>query len=527
MKEILFTILFLLRVFQINAQAQEISLGFDKSGSISSNQWEYYFINIIGDERIVGSLLSIYVVQNGEPYRLLYIYTKQGEIPNFKNYDERTLDQEPRKEYASNVRISSTGRFYIGIFASPCNAPLPCNTTWETFTTTFQIGASTSNSIPFWPTLLIGGSAFLAVFVVFFIIIYFIWKKKRNYAPSIMGPSDDDSSSEEDTQSKFLKSLSIKVNVFLLGEVTVEEPIGSGAFSEVFKGDWRGTPVALKRLRMEENLDDLLMEIQVLSSLNHLNVVRLLGLYTSENDVTYIVTEFVEEGSLQKLLQSSPPLEITSVLRIAKQIVIGMMYLVKNNIIHRDLALRNILAEVKDDSYFVKLSDFGLSRELKDSYYYSSHDKRFPVKWSAPEILKWRKYSTKSDVWAFGVVLWELLESGREPYGDMSNSEANSAVLQGYRLPQPPHCPNSLYDIMRSCWQTESQSRPTFEEIYDQLDVILVELSPKLVQEESESSEDSEGEEDIIPPDDHYAWGKTQTSLRMATFNQKKSNLSN
>jgi len=250
--------------------------------------------------------------------------------------------------------------------------------------------------------------------------------------------------------------------------------------------------------------------------------VRFLGLYVSETNDCYIVTEFIESGNLQVLLQNQGTIDAISVIKIAKQITSGMRYLGENSIVHRDLALRNILAEVKSDSFMIKLSDFGLSREVKETYYFGTTSTKFPVKWSSPEVLKWRKYSAKSDIYAFGIVLWEILECGKEPYGDMSNTEACDAVLEGYRLPKPSNCPDRLYKLMTQCWQKEPKDRPSFEEIYDELEGILeamkeeTEFPTGSIHEEANENE-SEEKKLVIqqpeePEEDHYNRAKRKTA---------------
>jgi serine/threonine protein kinase len=147
-----------------------------------------------------------------------------------------------------------------------------------------------------------------------------------------------------------------------------------------------------------------------------------------------------------------------------------MQYLESQKIIHRDLALRNLLVTSGGDDlkYLVKVADFGLSRVLQ-SEYYSMTSTKFPVKWGAPEVLEYGKFTLKSDVWSFGVLLWELWSFGRIPYTQYSNSETVEKVLAGYRLPSPVGCPVEIYRLMMACWSKNQAERPSFKQICEAL----------------------------------------------------------
>ena len=140
-----------------------------------------------------------------------------------------------------------------------------------------------------------------------------------------------------------------------------------------------------------------------------------------------------------------------------------MAYLHSKSVIHRDLACRNLLVDFENGSYTVKISDFGMARAIERYYY--SRSNQIPIRWSAPEVLCYKKYSQPSDVWSFGICLWEIYSNGEEPYIGFSNQEVVNIVQQGHRLSKPVGCPDSMYAIMRKCWSEEKHERPTFEEL--------------------------------------------------------------
>jgi serine/threonine protein kinase len=181
--------------------------------------------------------------------------------------------------------------------------------------------------------------------------------------------------------------------------------------------------------------------------------------------------EYLSKGSLDKVLQiEEKNIELSDFLRIIKSIIAGMQYLVQKNIVHRDLSLRNLLVGRGNelDKYIVKISDFGLSRIMGKNYY-KTDDATIPIRWSAPEVLEKGIFSSKSDVWSFGIVLWELFSLGNIPYTGMTNKEVIQFVLSDNRLEKPTKCPDEIYELMLKCWNKNPQERPTFQELYYQI----------------------------------------------------------
>jgi serine/threonine protein kinase len=146
------------------------------------------------------------------------------------------------------------------------------------------------------------------------------------------------------------------------------------------------------------------------------------------------------------------------------QAAAGMKYLGEKKVIHRDLAARNLLAAHGDAHHksIVKIADFGLSR-VTEAGFYKSENGTIPFKWTAPEVIKHGTFSSSSDVWSFGVTMWEIFSYGELPYQSMSNREAIDAVARGYRLPSPTACPENVYQVMLSCWKESAEDRPSFE----------------------------------------------------------------
>jgi len=151
---------------------------------------------------------------------------------------------------------------------------------------------------------------------------------------------------------------------------------------------------------------------------------------------------------------------------IAMEIIAGMSFLSSHHIIHRDLASRNVLTKKEGERYSIKVGDFGLSRITNDDYYKASV-KMFPYKWTAPESIKYLKFSSSSDIWSFGVTLWEICSDGEVPYSSLANKEILKEIEDGKRLSKPNSCPDQLYTIMNDCWKIKSEERPTWTQLFN------------------------------------------------------------
>ncbi|XP_022227285.2 tyrosine-protein kinase Abl isoform X8 [Drosophila obscura] len=261
-------------------------------------------------------------------------------------------------------------------------------------------------------------------------------------------------------------------------DIMMKHKLGGGQYGEVYEAVWKryGNTVAVKTLKEDTMaLKDFLEEAAIMKEMKHPNLVQLIGVCTREPPF-YIITEFMSHGNLLDFLRSAgrETLDAVALLYMATQIASGMSYLEARNYIHRDLAARNCLV---GDNKLVKVADFGLARLMRDDTYTAHAGAKFPIKWTAPEGLAYNKFSTKSDVWAFGVLLWEIATYGMSPYPGIDLTDVYHKLEKGYRMERPPGCPPEVYDLMRQCWQWDAADRPTFKSIHHALEHMFQESS--------------------------------------------------
>uniref|UniRef100_A0A8C3ILL5 Tyrosine-protein kinase n=1 Tax=Chrysemys picta bellii TaxID=8478 RepID=A0A8C3ILL5_CHRPI len=247
-------------------------------------------------------------------------------------------------------------------------------------------------------------------------------------------------------------------------ELTFMRELGSGLFGVVRLGKWRAQyKVAIKAIRegaMYE--EDFIEEAKVMMKLTHPKLVQLYGVCTQQKPI-YIVTEFMEHGCLLNYLrQKRGHFNKDTLLTMCQDVCEGMEYLERNSFIHRDLAARNCLV---NESGVVKVSDFGMTRYVLDDQYTSSSGAKFPVKWCPPEVFNYSRFSSKSDVWSFGVLMWEVFTEGKMPFEKNTNYEVVTMVSQGQRLYRPKLATKNVYEVMVMCWHEKPEGRPTFEDL--------------------------------------------------------------
>lgn len=293
----------------------------------------------------------------------------------------------------------------------------------------------------------------------------------------------------------------LKATEFPISQVRFVQELGEGAFGKVYMGELIGYPsengitkVAVKTLK--ENASpkvqtDFRREVELMTELKHPNIVCLIGVCCKDKPMCMLF-EYMSQGDLHKYMCMRSPHSDVSVsddegasqildhgemLHIAMQIAAGMEYLASHHYVHRDLAARNILV---GENLTVKIADFGLSRDVYSTDYYRVQSKSFlPVRWMAPESIMYGRFTVESDVWSFGVVLWEIYGYGLQPYYGYSNQEVIEMIRSRQILPCPEDCPSRIYSLMVECWNEIPASRPSFTKIHQRLRAWTAELQPQ------------------------------------------------
>ncbi|XP_018079906.1 fibroblast growth factor receptor 2 isoform X4 [Xenopus laevis] len=328
---------------------------------------------------------------------------------------------------------------------------------------------------------------------------------------------------------------------FSRDKLTLGKPLGEGCFGQVVMAEALGidkerpkesVTVAVKMLKddaTEKDLADLVSEMEMMKMIGkHKNIINLLGACT-QGGTLYVIVEYAAKGNLRQYLRARRPLEMEYSFDVTRvpdeqmtfkdlvsctyQIARGMEYLASQKCIHRDLAARNVLVT---ENNVMKIADFGLARDVNNiDYYKKTSNGRLPVKWMAPEALFDRVYTHQSDVWSFGVLMWEIFTLGGSPYPGIPVEELFKLLKEGHRMDKPANCTNELYMMMRDCWHAIPSHRPTFKQLVEDLDRILtlttneeyLDLSAPLEQyspsfpDSSCSASSSSGDDSVFSPD--------------------------
>uniref|UniRef100_A0A8C5AGD7 non-specific protein-tyrosine kinase n=1 Tax=Gadus morhua TaxID=8049 RepID=A0A8C5AGD7_GADMO len=286
--------------------------------------------------------------------------------------------------------------------------------------------------------------------------------------------------------------------------------IGEGQFGDVHQGVYNSADdpnlsVAIKTCKnctSDSVREKFLQEALTMRQFDHPNIVKLIGVIT-ENPV-WIIMELCTLGELRSFLQVRKySLDLASLILFSYQLSTALAYLESKRFVHRDIAARNVLVSSMD---CVMLGDFGLSRYMEDSSYYKASKGKLPIKWMAPESINFRRFTSASDVWMFGVCMWEILMYGIKPFQGVKNNDVIGRIENGERLAMPPQCPPTLYSLMTKCWSYDPSKRPRFTELKTQLSTILEEEKQQMeerqrmeMRRQVNVSWDSGGSEDAPP----------------------------
>uniref|UniRef100_A0A3Q0S7I3 Tyrosine-protein kinase n=1 Tax=Amphilophus citrinellus TaxID=61819 RepID=A0A3Q0S7I3_AMPCI len=282
-----------------------------------------------------------------------------------------------------------------------------------------------------------------------------------------------------------IKRFNIQRSDLLMDEVE----LGSGNFGCVKKGVLKTESgqidVAVKMLKSDnEKLvkEEMMREAEIMHQLSNPFIVRMLGLCNAE--CLMLVMEMASAGPLNKFLSAKKDsVSVENIVNLMHQVSMGMKYLEEKNFVHRDLAARNVLLV---NQQFAKISDFGLSKALgaDDNYYKARTAGKWPLKWYAPECILFHKFSSKSDVWSFGVTMWEAFSYGGKPYKKMKGPDVIRFIENGSRMECPAACPERMYTVMQDCWTYKHEDRPDFKKVEEAMRTYHYSISSKAKPEE-------------------------------------------
>ncbi|XP_038071244.1 hepatocyte growth factor receptor-like [Patiria miniata] len=295
-------------------------------------------------------------------------------------------------------------------------------------------------------------------------------RRKRTARPSAIVLNENISIVPDD--------LKIRFDQLSMGKV-----LGHGAFGRVYQAvltdsspsDVQST-VAVKTVQDTSDpykIIKFLEEGLIMKTFDHPNVLGLLGLTFDPKEQPLIVIPFMANGDLKTfLMKQKQRVSNSQLIQFAYHVALGMEYLGRQRFVHRDLAARNCMV---DNRLVVKIADFGLSRDLDESDYYTSGDKqaKLPIKWMAPESMERRKYSSKTDVWSYGVLMWEIFSRGKKPYPSINNKDIYPYLKEGGRMSPPTFCPIKISKIMQDCWKDSSKMRCSFGQIVERLEDLM------------------------------------------------------
>ncbi|CAI9740160.1 proto-oncogene tyrosine-protein kinase ROS-like isoform X2, partial [Octopus vulgaris] len=379
----------------------------------------------------------------------------------------------------------------------------------------------------------------LFIIIIIVILICILFKKKQTEKKRITHVNDGHNPDVELATLQDLPHIAVQQNntLYSVGMVPTDADLialphfrhdqlirkkflGSGAFGEVFEGVCKScvangeTRVAVKTLRKcasEHEKEEFLKEALLMSNFKHEHILRLLGVCFDGNP-QFIVLELMEGGDLLLYLRNYRPtstsqvsLTLLDLMKICVHVSRGCKYLEEMHFVHRDLAARNCLVSSKNPrDMVVKIGDFGLARDIyKNDYYRKEGEGLLPVRWMSPESLVDGVFTTQSDIWSFGVLMWEVITYGQQPYPARTNLEVLQYVRSGGRLDRPDNCPEYLYQLKLNCWSYAPEDRPTSSFILEQLELFYQRLFEEsmLNKNTTNSTAGTENDEKLgIPP---------------------------